>query len=294
MYLLLHPQMPEGPEVTTIAHGLSALLVGHEIHNLEFNNKSRYHNRAPDGFNSFMVDVRNPMVPVRVTEIANKGKFIYWRFSNGWVLFQTLGMSGGWYHTAKPHAGLTLTYKDPRSNTGTLQLYFNDQRRFGTLKWIAPMDAKKMLDKKLREIGPDLLNNPPTLAEFLAILRRPRNKARTINRVITDQKQISGIGNYLRSELLYAARIDPHRTIESLTDAEIGAIYKAAVNKIKASYLAGGASIQHYSDVDNKKGTFEFHMAVYKKKKDPVGRTVKMEKIAGDGQSTYWVPGYQV
>lgn len=291
--------MPEGPEVTTIANGLASLLIGCEIRDLVFNDKSRYHKRAPDGYNSFMVDVRNPMIPVRVTEISNKGKFIYWQFSNGWVLFQTLGMSGGWYHTPKTHSGLTLEYLSRRqqahpTSQPSSKLYFNDQRRFGTLKWLDPKESKKALDKKLREIGPDMLNDPPSLDKFKAILRRSKNATRTINRVITDQKQISGVGNYLRSELLYAARIDPHRTIESLKDTDIEAIYNATVNKINASYRAGGASIQHYSDVDNQKGTFEFHMAVYKKKTDPKGRNVKIEKIAGDTQSTYWVPGYQI
>lgn len=286
--------MPEGPEVTTITKGLSSLLVGSEIRDIKINDKSRYHSRAPEGYNSFMTDVRNPLISVRVTAISNKGKFIYWHFSNGWVMFQTLGMSGGWYHTAKPHSGICLEYLSSATAQNTDHLYFNDQRRFGTLKWIPPTDAKKALDKKLREIGPDMLNNPPSFPEFLASMQRPRNKARTINRVITDQKQISGVGNYLRSEILYTSRINPHRTIESLTKADIKSIYNATLEKIQASYRTGGASIQHYSDVDNKKGTFEFHMAVYKKKTDPNGRTVKMEKIAGDSQSTYWVPDYQV
>lgn len=282
--------MPEGPEVTTISHGLHHILAGKEISDWTFNNKNRYYNKAPPGYNTFMVDVRNPLIRVRVKKIANKGKFIYWCFSNGWVLFQTLGMSGGWYHTPKPHSGLILEYLD----NNTQKLYFNDQRRFATLKWIAPSDAHKELTKKLKQIGPDMLNDPPTLMEFMAILKKPRNDKRTINRVITDQTQISGVGNYLRSEILYASRINPHRTIGSLTDDDISAIYKAAKHKILASFKTGGASIQHYSDIDNNKGTFEFQMAVYKKKTDPKGRPVKMEKIAGDGQSTYWVPGYQL
>lgn len=287
--------MPEGPEVTTITNGLAALLVGNEITDIFITDKSRYHKRAPDGFTSFMVDVHNPLITVKVTEITNKGKFIYWRFSNGWVLFQTLGMSGGWYHMPKSHTGIQLDYTiDTPHRTDNASLYFNDQRRFATLKWIAPLNAKKELNKKLTEIGPDMLNKPPPFAEFLAIMRRPRNKARTINRIITDQKQISGVGNYLRSEILYASRINPHRTIESLSDNDIKTIYNATKDKILASYKTGGASIQHYSDVDNKKGTYSFHMAVYKKKTDPNGRKVKMEKIAGDGQSTYWVPDYQV
>jgi len=307
--------MPEGPEVTTIVNGLRALLNSVEIIDWKFQDKTRYATKAPDGYNNFMVDIHNPTVSVKVIEVLNKGKFIYWKFSNGWVLFQTLGMSGGWYNKPKLHTVCIVKYI-PIANTRSIKtdiktdsrsskngdkniyinkkIYFNDQRRFGTFKWIPPNIAKQELDKKLKDIGPDMLNEPPTLDEFRDILRRNKNNNKTINRIITDQKQISGVGNYLRSEILYAAKISPYRLIELLTDSDIKNIYNSTIDKIRASYITGGASIQNYSNIDNSKGTFAFSMEVYKKKHDPKGRVVKVEKIAGDGQSTHWVPSYQV
>lgn len=290
--------MPEGPEVTTIANELSKLLTGAKIHNWTFTNKSRYSTTKPPGYTSFISDITGPRINVTIHSIENKGKLIYWRFSNGWVLLQTLGMSGGWYINEQDHTASILEYTTSKDNPGPGRnpkqcIYYNDQRRFGTFKWISHENADKDLDKKLNEIGPDMLNNPPSLDNFRNILQKSKNKDKLINKVITDQKQISGIGNYLRSEILYAAKLNPHRTIKSLSNKDMETLYKSILDKLTNSYKVGGASIRHYSDLYNIKGRFEFNMAVYKKTHDPKGRVVKMEKIGSDTQSTYWVPTWQ-
>jgi DNA-formamidopyrimidine glycosylase len=283
--------MPEGPEVTIIANGLNHLLKGKQIVSWEINTKSRYHKKAPDGYREFNNELSS-ITGLKVKEVANKGKFIYWTFENGIVLFQTLGMSGGWFHHDKGNSGIVLTYLAGKQMK---KLYYDDQRRFGTLKFfIEPQQAKQELDKKLRTIGPDLLNdNTFTKAEFISRMRRKILQHKNITRVITDQKVISGIGNYLKAESLYAARINPHKEVGSITDDELGALFKAMKSKIVGSYKVGGASIRHYSDIDDVKGTYEFKMEVYGRKKDPHGRVVIAEKIAGDSQNTYWCPDYQ-
>jgi formamidopyrimidine-DNA glycosylase len=41
-----------------------------------------------------------------------------------------------------------------------------------------------------------------------------------------NQKVISGIGNYLRSDILWLSRIDPFRLVKDLTEKEIKRIYQ--------------------------------------------------------------------
>jgi DNA-formamidopyrimidine glycosylase len=283
--------MPEGPEVTIIATGLNHLLKDKQIVSWEINPKSRYHKKAPDGFREFETEIAS-INGLKVKEIANKGKFIYWKFNNGIILFQTLGMSGGWFHHSKSNSGIVLTYLD---GTQMKKLYYDDQRRFGTLKFFTrASEAQRELDKKLRSIGPDLLNDDKfTQQEFISIMRKKSLENKNITRVITDQKVISGIGNYLKAETLYSAKINPHRLVGSLTDDELATLFKAMKSKIIASYKDGGASIRHYSDINDVKGEYEFKMEVYGRKKDAVGRSVIAEKIAGDSQNTYWCPDYQ-
>ena len=66
-------------------------------------------------------------------------------------------------------------------------------------------------------------------------------------------------------------------------------IFKITLEKINTSYKSGGASVRDYSDIKGKEGTFSFTFAVYKKKKDPLGNKIVMEKTK-DGRTTHWVP----
>ena len=289
--------MPEGPEVTIITEGLHKELSGHNLLSFSFNEKSRYGKKAPNGFSAFETtinELKNTNKHLSILSVSNKGKFIYWKFSNGFVMFQTLGMSGGWFRKPKLHSGVILQYQNQVSGkVGTL--YFDDQRHFATLKFFQGEEGEKELAKKLKSIGPDLLNDKDfTKSDFVKIFQKPKYANKIIARAVMDQKIVSGIGNYLRSESLYKAKINPHKEIQSLTKKDLERLYQSTRMKIVGSYNVGGASIRHYSDIENKKGQFEFKMEIYGKKTTPDGKKVIAEKIGGDGQTTYWCPDVQV
>ena len=279
--------MPEGPEVKTITEGLNTLLASNILTDFKITPKSRYHTKAPDGYNGFIQSIADS--PVKVTAVRCKGKFIWWEFSNGWILWQTLGMSGGWYHIKKPFAGIELSYK-ANVDSAVNSLYYNDQRHFGTLKFIDPQTAQQELRWKLQSLGPDMLSDTTLdFDKFRLIMRKATVAKKIVSNAIVEQSIISGVGNYLRSEALYQAGINPHRLVSSLSDDELSGLFIAIRQKIRDSYRTGGASIQHYSDINNTPGTFEFEMVVYGKKKDPDGNPVLAEKIGKDTQTTYWV-----
>ena len=102
--------MPEGPEVTVIREGLNSLLQGHQIFDLEILTPSRFSKKAPIGYRDFIASL-----PTRIESVNSKGKFIYFKFTNGWVMFNTLGMSGGWYHKQKAHSALKLFYSSQKN-----------------------------------------------------------------------------------------------------------------------------------------------------------------------------------
>lgn len=280
--------MPEGPEVTIIAEGLNKLVSGCYTMGFEFNNKSRYSKKAPDGFNDFQQSLQDGLV--KVVEVLNKGKFIYWKFSNGFYLMQTLGLSGGWFHEEKRNSGCQFFFKD-KETYEIRTIHYDDQRRFGTMKFTNDLTV---LENKLSQIGPDLLNDKEfDIADWLAIFHKSRNQNKMLVKVITDQKIMSGIGNYLRAEILYEAKLSPHRIINSLSDKELSKLYKATRYCINEAYKFGGTSLRHYSDINDVPGTYGFELKVYRKKKDPQGKSVKPEKIGKDSQTMYWVPGIQ-
>tara|TARA_B100000575_G_C23141976_1_gene664833 strand:- start:2590 stop:3522 length:933 start_codon:yes stop_codon:yes gene_type:complete len=308
--------MPEGPEVTIITEGLNKLLKGKYINNFIVNKGSRYTKKAFDGCNQFM-----SKLPLKIIEIKNKGKFIYWILSDNTYVFQTLGMSGVWYHHYKPNTCFTLLYgdepehdlnsgnkndndktcknnncenknsnsKNKKDNTiNNKKLYFVDQRHFATWKVVF---SKQKLQDKLNTIGPDILNDTKFNKEkFLKLIKRYPNK--DIASFLMNQKYISGIGNYLKSEILYETKINPNTLISNLSDSLLEQLYVNARTKIYSSYKKGGASLRHYSDIEDKKGLFEFEFKVYGKKQDPLGNTI-ISELTKDKRKTYWVPKIQ-
>ena len=285
--------MPEGPEVTIIANGLNSILKNKYFVGIEFTSKSRYMNKKPDGFIKFNEEFEENNKCLKITEIKNKGKFIYWKFKNGYYLMQTLGLSGGWFTEPSSSNGCILYYKEWSTNDNEIdklnikKLYYNDQRRFGTLKFT---DDKKIIDAKLKTIGPDILNEKITMKEWFSIFRKKKLEEKIISRVLLNQSIISGIGNYLRAEILYSSKISPHRLVKSLTDKDLTVLYKKSLESIKDSYINGGTSLRHYSDIDGKKGEYGYKLKVYGNSKDPYGNQVKREKIGNDTQNIYWVP----
>ena len=277
--------MPEGPEVTIIAEGLNKLLKDKYILLLEIDPKSRYAKKSPDGFLNFEQNL-----PIKVKSVQNKGKLIYWTFDKGIHAFQTLGMSGVWHEFKKPNCSFVLHYKNSlHPNSQIKQLYFMDQRHFATMKFI---DNQKDFDTKLKSIGPDLLNDKNMNYQVFKKIM-DKHKEKNIVKVLMDQKYISGIGNYLKSEILYHSGINPHNIIKNIPESKMKELYQSARLKIVGSYNKGGASLRHYADIDDKKGQFEFTFEVYNKKVDKNGYKVIAEDTL-DKRRTYWVKEKQV
>ena len=107
-----------------------------------------------------------------------------------------------------------------------------------------------------------------------------------------DQKVISGVGNYIKSEALYRAGINPHITPAEMNDQQIKSLWSWIGTIIKTSYEQGGATLATYTDMDNNHGDFVFSFNVYRKESDPLGNKV-IHEITPDGRMTHWVPEIQ-
>lgn len=269
--------MPEGPEVTIIREDLNGILENQIITQFNILPTSRYSRKAPNNYLYF-----EEHLPLKVKQISSKGKLIYWCFEKNIYMTNSLGMSGIWSYSKSKHAILEIIY-------GVNQkIYFVDQRRFGN---IAFYKNKKELQEKLNTLGPDLLNDKTLTFNIFKnrLLLHPRWN---ITKALMDQSVISGIGNYLKSESLYEAKLSPLRTIESLSNDELEALYHACKMKIISSYLDKGVSMKDFVDVDGKKGKHEFKLKVYCKAYDPYGRKV-VRITTKDGRTTHWVPEVQ-
>ena len=291
--------MPEGPEVTIVAEGLDEILQGKYITNFEVTVNGRYRNKAPDNSVPF-----GDSLPLLVEKVENKGKLIYFTFSSKkdkFYMINTLGMSGVWKKRKEKHTCFVFEYSlsldedekiekeekggNKREEKKKEKIYFVDQRHFGTIKFLT---SEEDLEKKLKEIGPDMLNDPKMNYKLFKE-RLLRYKHWNIVKVLMCQKIISGIGNYLKSESLYHARLSPFLKVEDLTEQQFYNLYQSIRLKIVSSYNQGGVSVKNFVDVDDKKGQYHFTFQVYCEKYDKRGN--KVEKVVlDDKRSTYYVP----
>lgn len=170
------------------------------------------------------------------------------------------------------------------------KIWYCDPRRFGSLE-IATNQAE--LDKILGKLGPDLLaNDDDNVQEFLDIARLKKHQNKTLPKFLMDQSIVSGVGNYIKCEAMYMAKISPFRIIEKITDEELTDLYSHLRWVMKTSYGMSGNTIKTYYSPDGGTGNFFDLLQVYAREKDDNGYKVETVKTA-DGRTTHWVKKVQ-
>ena len=167
-------------------------------------------------------------------------------------------------------------------------LYFTDIRNFGTLKVV---NSVRELNKKLKSLGPDVLS--PSGMDASIFRKRFLSKPnKTITECLMNQSVISGVGNYLKAEILYASQISPHRLCKDITSKEYGTLFDACYWLPRLSYKMGGATLTTYRQPNGEEGLYSRRFAVYNQKQDPLGNEVIKESTK-DKRTTHWVPAVQ-
>ena len=145
------------------------------------------------------------------------GKSLLLRFSGGHVLRSHLRMTGRW--RVEPRGA-------PR--TGLPWLVLRGAEHEAVL-WNGPVLE---LDKPART-GPDILAPQPDYDAMVAALRGDPRRA--IGDALLDQRLVAGIGNVLRAEALWSARVAPWCELASVADTELRETLAAAHTLMSAS-----------------------------------------------------------
>lgn len=321
--------MPEIVEVRKFADIIKHNVLGTQLIAINIL-KGRYTKKAFDGF-----QLLQSSLPATIEAINTKGKFIYITLKsvNGKTLylFNTLGLTGGW--TVKASRKNDLKEKDHIrifkksdneyyaypvvweyiSNNNISEwferalnhlnvefitdsgkvFYFYDQLSFGTLKII---ETKTELDKKLKELGIDMMDETITFEIFKKQITKGINKNKPIGNVIVNQKLISGIGNYLRADALYMAKISPFRKVENITDKEMELLFESIKSLIWGDYNRKEGIKKGLVDKDIKiPGDYNRDFFVYRYDKDINGKEIKKEELYEGIQKRFifWIPEIQ-
>jgi len=267
--------MPEGPECRRYALFLGDYTGGEKLTKVEVVS-GRYTKKELPGLKEF-----NEKLPLEIKGVGVHGKFIYTIFEDKSSMWSTLGMSGAWQNIETKHTRLKFSFENGKS------VYFNDMRNFGTIKL---SQDPKQLASKLSSFGPDMLAEDVTSENFLKSIRKKDDQ--NITKVLMDQSVIAGVGNYIKAESLYLARISPFKKVSDISDSNLQILNKTIKSVMRESFKTGGATIKSYKDFYGESGSFSSRFLVYNQKIDPDGNEVIKEKTP-DGRTTHWVPEIQ-
>lgn len=266
------------PEIAEVALNVELFLVenleGQSLHEIEILS-GKYTKKPPANFIEF-----NQSLPSKVTTINTKGKFIYLILENGWSIGMGYGMTGRFTCDVNMKNNRLVLFG------GHEILYYNDSRNFGNFFFWPP--ESDGLDKKLKELGPDLLQNQNLTLEEVTQLFRKYNKWE-VTKAIMSQKILAGGGNYIKAEALYLSKINPYAKIESLNDQELYSLYQSMVHWAKLAYNHQRQNIINELPYQ----LFQDQMAIYNKTHDPNGNPVIKCSDTADKRTTHWVKEVQ-
>ena len=95
----------------------------------------------------------------------------------------------------------------------------------------------------LAQLGPDVLAEPFDETGLRARLLAPNRYASELGVILLDQTVANGVGNYLKSEILFQAALDPWRTVGSLRPDEVAALIESIVGVCRRAFETGGWTI---------------------------------------------------
>ena len=245
--------MPELPEVETVCRALSKVIKNSRIKKIEFYRKDlRWQVK-----NNLEITLKNNIF----IDPYRRGKYILIPTNTDKIFLIHLGMSGQIRIKKKDivqkHDHMRLIVEN---NNKHFVITYNDSRRFGYIDLFKKKELREHF--LLSKIGVEPLGRELT-TEYL----QNNFKKRVINikNALIDQKIIAGIGNIYASEILYKAKINPLRKVNSLSQNDLNSIITYTKIILKKSIDVGGTTIRDHMQPDGSLGYFKQKLQVYGK-----------------------------
>ena len=245
--------MPELPEVETVCRALSKVIKNSRIKKIEFYRKDlRWQVK-----DNLEVSLKNNVF----IDPYRRGKYILIPTNTDKIFLIHLGMSGQIRIKKKDivqkHDHMRMIVEN---NNKHFVITYNDSRRFGYIDLFKKKELREHF--LLSKIGVEPLGRELTI-EYL----QNNFKKRVINikNALIDQKIIAGIGNIYASEILYKAKINPLRKVNSLSQNDLNSIITFTKIILKKSIDEGGTTIKDHMQPDGSLGYFKQKLQVYGK-----------------------------
>jgi endonuclease-8 len=217
--------MPEGPEIRRAADKIETVLKKQTVEKIHFG-------LAP------LKKFAKPLTGSKVLTLETRGKALLTHFDSGYTIYSHNQLYGVWRVVKRD--------KLPKTNR-QLRLAIHTAKHSALLYSASDISVWHTQDIEehpfLQRIGPDILNPHLSWREVAERLQSKAFAGRALNSVYLDQAFLAGLGNYLRSEILFLAGIHPERKARELTKGQIGKLARTTLEISQRSYALGGVTL---------------------------------------------------
>jgi len=214
--------MPEGPEVRREADRIAKVVAGKRLEKVFFGQP--HMQRAAEALNG-----------AQVRSVRTHGKAMLTHFDNGYTVYSHNQLYGKWF----------IRRRGRELDTGR-------QLRFGlytdthcALLYSASsieLWETEQLDEHpfLRKLGPDVLDDKLQWRVVGQRLASAEFNRRSLSSLYLDQGFLAGIGNYMRSEILFAAGLAPTLKPLQLARGALGELARSTLKVSQRAYATAG------------------------------------------------------
>jgi len=277
--------MPELPEVETIKRKLAPNIIGKIISGVEILSPKNFIGNIKDviGKKIISVDRYGKVLTLRLYGLYKLYNYLNIHFKlSGQILFSK-NVNNAIFKNIIPFTGGN---KMPANTTRVIvkftdgsAIFFNDLRKFGWMKVSEQPLKPKGIDVMSKEFTPKLISS---------ITKKTRKPIKVL---LMDQDLITGIGNIYANDSLFLAKIHPQRLSNSLTEKEIGLLYKTIKQTINEGIRDCGSSGADEAFIlpDGSRGNHQRNFLAYQQGGKPcaVCKTI-IRRIKHNGRSSFY------
>lgn len=271
--------MPEGDTIFRAARTLHRALAGRLV--------TRFESVSPG---LMRVDEDSPIAGRTVHAVSSRGKHLLIAFSEDLILHTHMRMSGSWHVYRNGERWRALS-RDMRVVVGN-DTYVAVGFKIPVAEFLSAGQLAR--HEPLQALGPDL--SDPGFDRDEVRRRMAGHEDEPIHDVLLNQRVLSGIGNVLKSEVLFVARVSPFTPVGRIDDDTFSRLMAVSLRLMKMNIVESASLPPAFGRRTTGSLDPTAKLFVYGRAGKPCracGTPIEVRKTGVEARLTYWCPECQ-